>query len=369
MKIAIVTETFLPAVDGVVTRIAATVKWLHEQGHELLIIAPDQGLDEFNGIPVKGIPSHTLFLYKSRKVAMPNPKVGRFLNEFQPDIVHVVNPALLGMAGIYYGKKWPLVASWHTNIPHYADYYKVPYLKPALWWIFKTMHNRADLNLCTSKSVKYELTGRGFKNVHVWERGVDLDTFGSHYQNEATRRYLCDGEMDKTLLLYVGRLAVEKEIEKIRHVLHYSDQFRLAIVGDGPHREKLESYFEGTPTVFTGFMHGEELAKAYASSDIFVFPSQTETLGLVILEAMASGLPVIVANSGPTAEQVTDGENGLHYDPGHKDNLIHTIMKLEDTALRERIGKQARETAKAFSWSAPSQQLLGFFNDLYHVSS
>ncbi|MFB4164314.1 glycosyltransferase family 4 protein [Alteribacillus sp. JSM 102045] len=363
MRIAIVTETFLPQVDGVVTRVTATVKWLKEQGHTLLIIAPE-GVKEFEGIPVKGIPARSFFIYKHRKVAVPDPKVGQLLNEFQPDVVHVVNPALLGMAGIFYGRKWPLVASWHTNIPQYADYYKVPYLKPVLWWILKILHNRADLNLCTSNSVQEELTERGFKNVHLWKRGVDLNKFGLQYRDDDVRYRLSDGETDKTLLLYVGRLAAEKEIEKIREVLEGSNHFRLAIVGDGPHRKTLEYCFQGTPTVFTGFLHGQELSKAYASSDVFVFPSRTETLGLVILEAMASGLPIVVANSGPTAEQVSDGETGLLYDPKIKDDLKNTVLKLQDVTWRQRMGNQARETSRAFSWTAPSKQLLSFFNDL-----
>ncbi|WP_158736358.1 glycosyltransferase family 1 protein [Alteribacillus sp. YIM 98480] len=363
MKIAIVTETFLPQVDGVVTRVTATVKWLKEQGHTLLIIAPE-GVNEFEGIQVKGIPARSFFIYKHRKVALPNPKVGQLLNEFQPDVVHVVNPALLGMAGIFYGRKWPLVASWHTNIPQYADYYKVSYLKPVLWWILKTLHNRADINLCTSKSVQEELTARGFKNVHLWKRGVDLNKFGVQYRDDDVRYRLCEGETDKTLLLYVGRLAAEKEIEKIRDVLDGSNRFRLAIVGDGPHRRTLESYFQGTPTVFTGFLHGEELAKAYASSDIFVFPSRTETLGLVILEAMASGLPIVVANSGPTAEQVLDGENGMLYNPNIKGDLKNTILKLQDVTERQMMGNQARETSCAFGWAAPSQQLLRLYENL-----
>ncbi|WP_156288599.1 glycosyltransferase family 4 protein [Oceanobacillus salinisoli] len=364
MKIAMVTETFLPSVDGVVTRITSTVKWLRDQGHELLIIAPDEGVTEFEGIQVKGIPSHSLFFYKTRRVALPSREVGRMLHEFQPDIVHVVNPALLGMSGIYYGRKWPLVASWHTNIPQYADYYKVPYLKPVLWSILKTLHNQADLNLCTSKPVQNELINRKFKNVHVWKRGVDVHKFGMQYKDQAVRHYLSGGETDKTLLLYVGRLAVEKEIEKIRDILDRSERFRLAIVGDGPHRENLESYFRGTATVFTGFLHGEDLAKAYASSDVFVFPSTTETLGLVILEAMASGLPIIAANSGPTAAQVSDGENGLLYNSKRKDDLVRTAVKIQDKNLRNYMANHAYKTAQSFSWSAPSKQLLDYYQDL-----
>jgi glycosyltransferase involved in cell wall biosynthesis len=364
MKIAIVTETFLPETDGVVTRVTTTIKWLHEQGHELLVIAPDSGTRDYEGIRVEGIPAHRFFLYKFRKVALPHPRVGRLLKAFKPDIVHVVNPAILGMAGIFYGKKWPLVASWHTNIPQYADYYSVPYLKPALWWILRTLHNCADLNLCTSKSVQNNLENRGFKNVQVWKRGVDLERFGPQHRDSEMRLSLSGGEPDKILLLFVGRLASEKEIEKITHVLKGSDRFRLAIVGDGPHRERLEKHFESTHTVFTGFLHGDNLAKAYASSDVFVFPSTTETLGLVILEAMASGLPVLAANSGPTSEQIIEGETGLLFDSGTPGDMKKVVSKFRDATFRKNMGERARQSSKAFSWSGPSEQLSGFYHKL-----
>jgi len=363
MNIAIVTETFLPSTDGIVTRLCATIRWLREQGHQLAVIAPDLGVSDFEGVPVKGIPARSFFLYPSKELSMPSRKVGVLLRELKPDLVHVVNPALLGVAGIYYARRFrlPLVASYHTQVPKYADYYRLPFMKPVLWRYFRLLHNRADLNLCTSKSVQDELIGKGFRDVHLWKRGVDVDRFGPHRRSRAMRDRLSAGRPEKTVLLYVGRLAAEKGIERIRDVLASNPDTCLALVGDGPRRAYLESYFQGTNTVFTGFLHGEELAQAYASADLFVFPSTTETLGLVILEAMASGLPVLASKSGPTGEQIEDGVTGVLFDADRPEGLTEALARLADGNERRRIAAHAHAAVQRLGWAEPSEQLLGYY--------
>ncbi|MFB1049396.1 glycosyltransferase [Paraliobacillus sp. JSM ZJ581] len=222
-----------------------------------------------------------------------------------PDLVHVFNPALLVATGVYYAKKlrYPLIASYHTHAPKYLDYYPwyKPF-KPLLWSYFRKLHNMASINLCTSKAVQEELVEKDFNNVHLWKRGVDVDKFNPDHAIEEMRLKLSIGNPNKKLLLCVGRLAAEKEIHKLKPLLEKSEDVQLAIVGDGPAREELEEVFMDANTVFTGFLQGNNLAEAFASSDALIFPSVTETLGLVILEAMAAGLPVIAAKSGPTKE-------------------------------------------------------------------
>jgi glycosyltransferase involved in cell wall biosynthesis len=363
MKIVIITETFLPSTDGIVTRLCATIRWLQEQGHHITVIAPDLGVNNYNGAKIEGIPARTFFLYPSKKLAMPSRRVGALLRTLQPDLVHVVNPAVLGVAGIYYSRKLrlPMVASYHTQIPKYADYYRLPYLKPILWWWFRLLHNWADLNLCTSESVQAELISQRFRSVHLWKRGVDTDQFGPGHRDEDMRKLISGGQPDKTVLLYVGRLAAEKGIEQIREVLDSSPDTCLALVGDGPYRAFLENHFQGTNTIFTGFMHGEQLAKAYASSDLFIFPSTTETLGLVILEAMASGLPVIAGRSGPTCEQIEDGVTGVLFDADCPGGLKEAVSKLSDDGMRGLISRNALEIAGRVSWNDPSDQLLNYY--------
>lgn len=366
MRITFVTETFLPKMDGIVTRLCASIKWLHEQGHDIRVIAPDREVREYAGAKIDGVPAHKFLLYPDMPLALPSRRVGQSIQEFKPDIVHVVNPAMLGIAGIYYSRHWklPLVASFHTNVPQYADFYHFPFLKSSLWWYFRTLHNQANLNLCTSETIKAELIHRRFRNVRVWQRGVAVDEFGPAFFKAEMRQHLTRGQTENTLLLYVGRLAVEKQIERLRQVLDASNNLSLAIVGDGPHRKYLEQYFSGTNTIFTGFLYGANLAAAYASSDIFVFPSTTETLGLVILEAMASGLPVVAADSGPTREQITDGVNGLLYQSSNLHSLTQAVQALANQELRQRLSQNAYVEGQRFGWNKQSLQLFNFYQNV-----
>ncbi|WP_298825842.1 glycosyltransferase family 1 protein [uncultured Planococcus sp.] len=363
MKIMIVTETFLPSTDGIVTRLTACIRWLHRDGYEVRIVAPDLGVKEFDGAIVQGVPAYAFPFYRSKKFAFPNRIVKKYMADFEPDIVHVVNPAVVGYSGVNYAKSLgiPLIASYHTNIPQYMSYYKLGKLNWLMWWFMKKMHNKADLNLCTSQTVLEELTEKGFKRMLVWKRGVDTEQFHPRHYTADMRTRLSGGQKDKILLLYVGRLAAEKEIEKIREILTESNRFCLAIVGDGPHRKELEKHFKGTQTVFTGFIHGEKLASAFASADAFVFPSTTETLGLVIMEAMASGLPVVAAESGPTKEQLTDRRNGLLYDSKDPTSFKDTVRQLEDFSFRQQLAQQAVADVSELGWAAAAEQI----GDLY----
>jgi len=370
LKIAIITETFLPSTDGVVTRLTEAIKYLRKHNHEVIVICPDLGTTEFEGAIIEGVKATNLPFYRSRPFALPNKRVKDLLEKHQPDLVHVVNPAMLGVSGVKYASKlnFPLLASYHTHVPKYMDYYNLYPFKPILWWYFKRLHNQAELNLCTSQAVKNELDEHGFNNVHVWKRGVAIDRYHPSYYSQEMRSRLTNGETDKKLLVFVGRLAPEKEIHKLKPLLEERSDVRLAIVGDGPIREQLEQKFEGTNTVFTGFLHGDELNQAFSSADAFIFPSITETLGLVILEAMASGLPVIAAKSGPTMEQVEDERTGLLFENEDTSSLITAVEKLEDPDLLQSMRENAREEAEKFSWTKPSEQLLEFYEKLLGVS-
>ncbi|MCT1655117.1 glycosyltransferase [Brachybacterium muris] len=364
MKIAIVTETFLPSVDGVVTRLRHAVERFTDQGHEVMVIAPDLGVTEHHGARVVGIRPVTLPFYKHRRFTLPTPTVDGIIRGFHPDVVHAAQPILLASSGAYaaHRQRIPLVASYHTHIPRYLDLYKAyRWGKRPVWWQIKRNHALADVNLATSESMKQELSEQGIHNLHVVRRGVDTETFHPRFASDAMRERLTQGHPEKKLLVFVGRLAAEKEIHRLRPMMDRRDDVALAIVGDGPFRRELEEMFAGTSTVFPGFMEGEELASAFASSDAFVFPSVTETLGLVILEGMASGLPVVAARSGPTLEQVTDGENGLLFDSGDEASLERALERLADTELRSRIRTAARAEAEKFSWENASDDLLRYY--------
>lgn len=364
MKIAIVTETFLPSVDGVVTRLRHAVDRFTELGHEVMVIAPDLGVTEHRGARVVGVKPVTLPFYKHRRFTLPSPNVDGIIRGFHPDVVHAAQPLLLASSGAFaaHRQRIPLVASYHTHIPRYLDLYRAyRWGKRPVWWQIRRNHALADINIATSETMKAELAEHGIQNLHVVRRGVDTQTFHPRFASVEMRERLTQGHPEKKLLVFVGRLAAEKEIHRLRPMMERRRDVALAIVGDGPYRRELEQLFAGTSTLFPGFMEGEELASAFASADGFIFPSVTETLGLVILEGMASGLPVVAARSGPTMEQVTDGVNGLIFESGDEASLDAALTRLGDGELRGRIRAAARAEATRFSWENASDDLLRYY--------
>jgi glycosyltransferase involved in cell wall biosynthesis len=364
MRIALFTETFLPKVDGIVTRLRHTVEHLQRDGDEVLVFCPEGGLKEYKGAKIHGVSGMPLPLYPELKLAFPRPSVGAALAKFNPDVIHVVNPAVLGLGGIYYAKTLdiPLVASYHTHLPQYLQHYGLGALEGVLWELLKLAHNQAELNLCTSTAMVEELETRGIERVDLWQRGVDTEMFQPHLSCRKMRDRLSQGHPDAPLLLYVGRVSAEKQIDRIKLVLEAIPGSRLAIVGDGPARQELETYFGGTATNFVGYLHGLELAAAYASADAFIFPSATETLGLVLLEAMAAGCPVVAARSGGIPDIVTDGLNGYLFEPDDPQGAIAATQRLlaaQDE--REELRQNARWEAEKWSWSAATCQLQDFY--------
>ena len=368
MKIAFFTETFLPKVDGIVTRLTKTVEHLVAAGDEVLIVCPEGAPEQYMGARVLGVPAMPLPLYPELKLALPRPAVSEALDRFQPDLVHVVNPAVLGLGGIWLArtKQIPLVASYHTHLPKYLEHYGMGMLEPLLWELLKAAHNQARLNLCTSTAMVQELSDKGIQHTALWQRGVDTDLFRPSLRSDSLRRKLLGGHSDSgRLLLYIGRLSAEKQIERIRPVLDQLEDSRLALVGDGPHRQQLEKVFEGTATTFVGYLAGEELAGAYASADAFLFPSSTETLGLVLLEAMAAGCPVVGANRGGIPDIVSDGVNGCLYEPDQPGSLEAAVRRLlGNPEEREALRLAARREAEAWGWAGATAQLRRYYREL-----
>lgn len=364
MKIALFTETFLPKVDGIVTRLRHTVEHLQRGGDQVLVICPEGGLTEYQGAKIYGVSGIPLPLYPELKLAVPRPAIGEVLADFQPDIIHAVNPAVLGLGGLYYAKAMnvALVASYHTHLPQYLHHYGLGALEGLLWELLKAGHNQALLNLCTSTAMVEELEKHGIERVDLWQRGVDTEMFRPELASAAMRDRLSQGHPDSPLLLYVGRVSAEKEIDRIKPVLQAIPAARLAIVGDGPARDELQAHFAGTPTHFVGYLQGEELASAFASADAFVFPSRTETLGLVLLEAMAAGCPVVAARSGGIPDIVTDGMNGYLFEPTDAQGAIAATKRLLNAkAERELLRKNARIEAERWGWAAATQQLKNYY--------
>ena len=254
------------------------------------------------------------------------------------------------------------MASYHTNVAAYARFYKLDFFDRVTRWHTRRLHNRAAINLCTSEATLRYLRQEGIEGLHLWPQGVDATHFHPDRFSKDWRVRLTNGHPGERLLLYVGRLSHEKDIGKLRSVLDEVPGVRLALVGDGPARRDLEEEFAGTPTVFTGVLQGDELASAFASADAFVFPSTTETLGMAMIEALASGLPVLAAENGCDRR----GGNRRRDGTALRSRLRRIARRgRREARLRRRLarpdGKSARAAAERRDWRSSTRTLRGYY--------
>ena len=367
MRIAIFTEVFTPKIDGIVTRLTHTVSELAELGHEVCVIAPGPGPSTYNGIPVFRLPSAPFKpWYPEVRVGMPTFGVHAQLRRFKPDIIHAVNPIAAAAWGIVLSRtqRLPLLASYHTALPQYTEDFGMPALrKPSEAWI-RQLHNRADVNLCPSQPMVDDARALGIQRVGLWPKAVDTARYHPTKFSSAMRRRLTGGHPGDRLLLYVGRLSAEKNLMALRPLMDRLPGTRLAFVGSGPQEADLKRAFAGTKTVFTGYMGGEELASAFASADVFAFPSLTDTLGNVAFEAMASGIPVVGADAGGIPDIVQDGINGFLVDPSETEifaEKIDSILSRPD--LRGALTAGALASARDQSWRKATMKVVDAYEE------
>lgn len=370
MRILIATETFVPATDGICTRLANLSTALKKMGHEVLIVSPDLGIDDYQGVPVKRMDSFSFPLYKSRPWGLPSRKMKGIIEDFQPDIVHAVNPFFMVTSAVKYAKRLgiPLMTSYHTHMPDYLDYYNLPLLKPLLWDYIRFWHQDADLNITVSKSLQTELNEQNIPTGGVLPRGLDLTLRHPSFYDAALYREWTFGLKDQKLLVYIGRLAAEKDLDHLLPLFDHREDICLTIVGDGPERQNLESLFKGTKTTFTGFLQGQALSKAYATGDAFIFPSTSETFGLVISESMASGVPVVAAESGPTLEQIIPHETGMVFRSGETASMLEALQILDHPLKLKEMSLKARREAEKYSWTNATLQLLDFYEETIRLA-
>ncbi|SER99994.1 Glycosyltransferase involved in cell wall bisynthesis [Propionibacterium cyclohexanicum] len=356
MRIALFTEVFLPKVDGVVTRVLRTLEELGRMGHQVLVFAPGSPPASYAGHRVQRVRSFSLRpIYPELKVGLPTVMIAEQMIAFRPDVVHAVNPVALAAfgVGVAHHRHLPLLASYHTGLGEYMDKLRVPWARSPMQRWTRFLHNRAEVNLCTSATMVRRAESHGVMRLGLWPKAVDTTGYRPDKADPLMRARLTDGHPDAPLAIYVGRLSREKDLlDLLTPIRRLAPRgVRLAIVGSGPQRRELEEAFATTPTVFTGYLAGDELARAYASSDVFCFPSTTETLGLVALEAMASGVPVIGARAGGIPDVISDGVDGFLVAPHNADELCARLSQLvEDPALRTSMATSARAEAERHDW-------------------
>jgi phosphatidylinositol alpha 1,6-mannosyltransferase len=353
LRIAFVTETFLPRVDGVTNTLRHVLSHLAKRGHDALMFAPKGSPARYAGTRIISFDGLSFPPYPDFKLISPTAKLSQHWRDFQPDLVHVVNPIMLGIGAIRRARimRLPIVASYHTDVPGFARQWRLGFFSGLMEKYLRWMHNQAHLNLCPSEYTRLQLEGAGYLRLKVWSRGVDTQLFHPQQRSSTWRKRLTNNHETKFTLLFVGRLGHEKRIDWIKPVLDALPQLCLAIVGDGPARAHLQSVFANTPTTFLGALHGEDLAQAYASADCFIFPAANETFGNVALEAMASGLPVITANAGGQTEFCVHGKNALLFDAHSKADLVARVQEIVGRVSFARgLAQAGRATALARNW-------------------
>ena len=373
MRVAVITETFLPKVDGIVKVACLLLDHLKRRGVDALIVAPHYGDGaSYNEAPIHSLPSLSLPLYPEARLGFPTLALYRQLAAFQPDVAHLFHPVMIGIPTMAM-LKWmdvPTVTSFHLDYARLARQFRIGALslgftRPFVDALTRRVFNWADFSLAPSRLVQQRMQRLGIRNVGLWRRGVDADAFNPKFRSPEIRAEMTQGHPDATLLLYVGRLSEEKQIERLRPALRQLANTRLAIVGDGPARPWLEHEFAGLPVTFMGYLRGERLAKAYASADVFVFPSRLETFGLVVIEAMAAGLPVVASRVGGVGDIVCEGVNGYTFDSGDQAGLLNGLRKLVSSDDRRRwMGRQARAYAETQSWEAIMDEVIAVYASL-----
>jgi glycosyltransferase involved in cell wall biosynthesis len=358
MRIVIIAEVYLPKVDGVVVRTMNLIRHLVEAGDEILVICP--AVERRGESPVRYVEfrSFPFPAYPEYLVGVPDKRLPATVLDFAPDVIHFINPFAFGFRSFDLlhksGVNVPTVFSFHTLYGEFVKRY--PFLKPlsrTLWWLMRDYHNCADANLTVSTAMREELIARGFERVQFWPPAVDSTLFHPGRASEEMRRRLTRDQVDKRLVITVSRLAPEKSVAFLADVLERTPGVQLAVVGDGPQRAELEQRFAGLPAHFFGYLQGAELAAAYASSDAFVYASETETMGNVVLEAMASGLPVVAPRAGGIPSLFDHGVEGLLFTPGNAAEAAGQLKAvLADDVSRRRIGNFARTRIEASGWKS-----------------
>lgn len=370
MRIALLTEVFLPKIDGVVTRTTRHLDQLAALGHEVLIFAPGNPPGEYAGFEVVPIPSRGLKVYPEVKHGMMGPRAFRRLREFNPEIVHAVNPIwTAGWSTLVAARRYPIIASFHTDVPEYCLKLGIPWVKPIAEWGLRTFHGRAELNLVTSGPMMDKAAEYGIDNVRLWPKAVDTQRFSPAARTREMRSALTGGHPDDPLVIFVGRISAEKSVERcvpiVEEVRRRVPNARLALVGEGPLYDELRA----TPpewATFTGYLSGADLHAAYASGEVLLFPSTTETLGFAALEAFASGVPVVAANAGGLPFVVDDGDTGVLVDPEAPDTAwadpIERILTRPE--LRERMSAAGRAEAERWTWRASTETVLDYYDEV-----
>lgn len=376
MRIALFTDTYRPTVNGVANTLGRLVREAYERGHPVALISTrvseEPAARTALHLQVAGVP---VPMYQELQLARPlGRREAEEVEAFKPDLVHVATESTVGWSG----RRWalrhgvPLVTSFHTDFPAYTRRYGLRMMEGGVWRYLRWFHGGARVSFCPSEATREMLLEHGFHpRWRIWSRGVDTDAFSPKHRKAEVRAALAPGA--GTILLYVGRLAVEKRcdvaIEAFARIRDSFPRTALVFVGDGPDRDALER--RRIPGVhFAGYRTGQDLAEAYAAADLFVFPSDTETFGNVVTEALASGLPVISSDRGGVRDTVIPGKTGVRCAAGDPEAFAQGIRcLLQDPERRRHLATGARQSAVARTWARVFDDLFAAYDEALHEGS
>ncbi|MFH8661699.1 glycosyltransferase family 4 protein [Streptomyces afghaniensis] len=362
MRVVIVTESFPPDVNGVAHCALQTARHLVDRGHAPVVVAPAPAPgnkpDASAPCPVVHVPSLPLPGYPQVRVALPSRRLAATLIEHRADVVHLASPFVLGVRGMAAAARLgiPAVAVYQTDLAGYARTY-MGAGEAAAWRRIRSVHGAADLTLAPSSAALNDLETHGVPRVKLWPRGVDTARFRPDRRDEALRRELApNGEL---IVGYVGRLAPEKQVELLAGACGL-EGVRVVVVGDGPSRPGLEQALPGA--VFLGRRTGDDLARVFASFDVFAHTGPFETFCQTVQEAMASGLPVVAPAAGGPLDLVAHGRTGLLVPPRDATAVQDAVRSLAaDAGLRAAFGAAGRATVEGRTWAAVGDQLIGHY--------
>ncbi len=363
MRVAIVTESFLPTVNGVTNSVVKVLDHLRDAGHDAIVICPAAGAPtHYRGFPVHAVPA---IAYRQFPVGLPSPHMHRLIAAFAPDVVHAASPFLLGAQALATANRLniPSVAIFQTDVAGYAKRNRLGPATNLAWKLVRWVHEGADLNLVPSSASHADLTAAGVPRLARWGRGVDVKRYHPNTKHGAAAtalraRLAPKGEV---VIGYVGRIAPEKQLERFAALRGLSG-ISIALVGDGPAEPAVRVALAGMPVTWLGRLDGDELAAAYASFDIFVHTGAEETFGQTLQEAHAAGLPVVAPRAGGPIDLISDGADGYLFDPDDDSTLCTLVEDLVVSAeLRQRMGEAGRRKVHATTWHSVCEELLGHY--------
>jgi phosphatidylinositol alpha 1,6-mannosyltransferase len=368
VRVAIVAESFLPNVNGVTNSVLRVLEHLDRTGHDALVVAPDTVAGhppapaDHNGSPVVRMPAVMVPKISSLPVGIPQPELVPLLRDFAPDVVHLASPFLLGAGGVAAARRLhvPTVAVYQTDVAGFAASYGLGLAARASWRWTRRLHRNCDRTLAPSSAAVADLETHGVPRVHRWARGVDTVRFAPSRRSEDIREAW--NPDDRTIVGFVGRLAPEKHVERLA-VLAADPRFRLVIVGDGPERARLQTAMPDA--VFTGHLGGDDLARAYASFDVFVHPGEHETFCQAVQEALSSGVPVIAPDAGGPRDLVAHCRNGYRLPVDRFTELLPgAVAAFVDPLARARFGAAARRGVLGRTWPTVCDELIGHYEQV-----